>query len=459
MPFDFVFPQAMAVLGFLLALAATAHMLRQRRSPTSTIAWFLAMMFMPYVGVPLYLMIGGRKFRKRARKKRVLGLRDVETVPRDHAHPMDKLLRTYRIPGAVQGNSVAICRNGEETYERLVALIESARENIHIATFILHPDEVGKDILRRLSNRAAGGVKVRLLLDGLGSFYTSRRYLRGLVDAGGEVSHFIPVFRIPLRGRTNLRNHRKLYLADGSRALVGGANIAKEYIGPTPYNRRWTDLMFQVEGPAVQHLEQVFRSDWQFASEREIDEPLKLPEPTGLGTVQVVPSGPDVDRDPLYDAIMSAAFDAQERLWVVTPYFIPDDPLAQAFTIAAQRGVDLRLFLPERSNHPMADLARGTFLRQISDRGGKVFFFRPGMMHAKAILLDRSTAIVGSANIDMRSLFLNYEIALFFYSRGEIEALEQWILTLAKDCHQSTKKVNALQDWGESLVRMMSPLL
>lgn len=459
MGFDFVLPQFMVVLGFLLALAATAHMLRQRRSPTSTIAWFLAMMFMPYVGVPLYLMIGGRKFRKAARRKRVLGLRDVETVPRDQAHPMDRLLRTYRIPGAAQGNSVALCRNGEETYERLVALIESAQESIHIATFILHPDEVGKDILRRLACRAGAGVKVRVLLDGLGSFYTWHRYLRVLIEAGGEVSHFIPVFRIPLRGRTNLRNHRKIYIADGARALVGGANIAIEYIGPTPYNRRWTDLMFQVDGPAVQHLEQIFRSDWEFASERTVDAPLKLPEPQGLATVQVVPSGPDVDRDPLYDAIMSAAFDAEERLWVVTPYFIPDDPLAQAFTIAAQRGVDVRLFLPERSNHPMADLARGTFLRQIRDRGGRVYFFRPGMMHAKAILMDQSMAIVGSANIDMRSLFLNYEIALFLYSRGEIEALEQWIQTLATKCHQSTKKVNALQDWGESLVRMMSPLL
>ena len=452
----------LTILGFLLALVLLAHLLRQQRSPTSTLAWLLTILLLPYVGVPLYLMFGGRKIRRLARRKERMYLSHSRLRRDDFGEVAMQVLRANRIPPPTQGNRVALVARGEEAYARLVRMIDEAERTIHITTYILGRDPVGESILARLAGRASEGVAVRLLLDDVGSWRVGRRFLAPLTEAGAQVAFFMPMLHLPFRGRTNLRNHRKIVVADERHALTGGMNLASEYMGPTPDPRRWRDLSLVLSGPAVRDLEELFRSDWKFAT----GEDLGYPEPRAFpGTpaddvvAQVVASGPDVEGDPLYEALVSVIFAARRRFWVVTPYFVPDELLTRALDLAARRGVDVRLVVPARSNHLSADLARGSYLRQVHDAGGHVLLFEPVMLHAKAVLVDDDLAVIGSANMDMRSLFLNYEVAVFLYSSTQVEATAAWMRALMAECKLGLPARSQTRELAENVVRLLSPLL
>ena len=451
------------LVGFLLAVPVIAQMIRQRRSPAGSLAWLLVMALAPYFGVPLYLALGGRKMRRLADSKAALQLPGHAPPPSEDIPDMDRLLRSFGIPGASAGNRMKLCRSGEEGYAALAEMIEQARESLWVSTFILHPDAVGRDIIDRLSRRAAAGVEVRVLLDGVGSLHTGKRALAPLTEAGGEAAFFMPVLHRPFRGRTNLRNHRKAVVADGCRVWAGGTNIATEYIGPTHVPLRWRDLSFLLEGPASQHYIAIFRSDWKFATGRVLParpDGGKMPStPKGDATVQVVPSGPDVSGDPLYSALVSAVFKARSHVWIVTPYFVPDETLAQALYLAAHRGIDVQVLIPETSNHRLADMARGTYLRDLQEAGGQVLLYQGGMVHGKALLADDNLAVIGSANFDMRSLFLNYETGLVVYSRPEVRDIHDWIRDLATGCRRGVDAVGVFRDLAEGVVRMVAPML
>lgn len=450
------------LLGFLLAVPVIAQMIRQRRSSAASLAWLLVMVLEPYVGIPLYLALGGRKMRQLADSKATLTLDDHTPLPQETAE-MDQLLRTYGIPSASDGNHLRLCLTGEAGYAALTEMIEQAHHSLWVSAFILHPDAVGRDIIERFARRAAAGVEVRVLLDGVGSLHTSKRALAPLTKAGGKVAFFLPVLHRPFRGRTNLRNHRKAIIADGCTVWGGGTNIATEYIGPIPEPERWRDLSFLLEGPATRHYLDIFRSDWQFATGEQLSELAGGSKgaltPPGNATVQVVPSGPDVDDDPLYAVMVAAVFQARKRLRVVTPYFVPDETLAQALRLAAHRGVDVQVVVPAISNHWLADMARGPYLRDLQRAGGRVLLYQGAMLHAKALLADDSLAVLGSANFDMRSLFLNFETGLLVYSWEEIKEISEWIETLAQSCRPGVGEVGVCRDIGEGVARMMAPIL
>lgn len=456
-------PHLLLVCGLALAIPLIAQMIRQRRSPAGSMAWLLAMLLVPYVGIPLYLTFGGRKMRRLAASKE--DLRFTHSLPPMPApvQEIDRLLHSYQLPGPKGETSLKLCLTGEEAYRNLVELIEQAHFSIHISTFILASDAVGRDIIARLTRKAEDGLQVRVLLDGVGCLHVDKSILKPLRQAGGQIAYFMPVLHRPFRGRTNLRNHRKAVIVDGTQAWSGGSNIAEEYLGPTPLPGRWRDLSYLIEGPVVQDLVNIFTSDWQFATgqnqEQGAADGQNLHHGAGASIVQVVPSGPDVDRDPLYAVILSAIFQARQRLWVVTPYFIPDESLAQALQLAAQRGIDVRLILPQRSNHWLADQARGTYMRDLQDAGAKILLLPDEMLHAKALLVDHSLVLVGSANLDMRSLFLNYETGLLLYSDKEIYAIEKWMTRLLKDCTPGVNKVGNWQDLQEGVARLLAPLL
>jgi cardiolipin synthase len=452
------------LLGFLLAIPVIAQIIRQRYSPAGSLAWLLGIVLIPYLGIPLYLMLGGRKMRKLAASKTDLHLPKQSLASPEVIPDIDRLMRSYGIPGAVTGNQLKLLSSGEEGYTALVEMIERANTSLWISTFILHPDQIGRDIIDRLSRRAATGVEVRVLLDGVGSLHTNKKHLAPLIAAGGETAFFMPVMHLPFRGRTNLRNHRKSVIADSCHIWAGGTNIANEYIGPTHDPHRWRDLSFILEGPATKHYMDIFSSDWKFATGEQLsDSTLNFTKTNlsvvGDATLQVVPSGPDVCGDPLYSALISAAFQAKDRLWVVSPYFIPDDALAQALQLAAHRGVDVRVILPKISNHQLADMARGPYLRDLQRAGGKILLYQGGMLHGKAFLVDVSLAVIGSANFDMRSLFLNYETGLLVYSQAEIKQIAGWIETLICRCRYGIKEVDLSRDLFEGIIRMMAPML
>ena len=353
--------------------------------------------------------------------------------------------------------------SGDDAYRRVVELIEEARSSIHITTYILGRDEGSRALVEHLTRRSAQGVAVRLLIDDVGSWRIGRRFLAPLIAAGARVAFFMPVLQL-FRGRANLRNHRKLVVVDGRIALTGGMNLAWPYIGPSGSAGMWRDMSVLVEGPAVTELEAIFASDWRFAAGADPGgsaEPAPAPVLGGKqsSVVQVVASGPDVAGDPLYESLLALIFAAQDRIWIVTPYYVPDEMLGRALGLAARRGVDVRLIVPARSNHLSADLARASYLRDLHNAGGLVLLYTPVMLHAKAVVFDDRLAVIGSANMDMRSLFLNYEVALFVSSPTQVEAVASWVLRLMAGSERELPTPGWTRELAENVVRLLSPLL
>ncbi len=459
------------IASFLLGVILIAHILMQKRQPSGTIAWLLIIIFLPYIGVPLYLIFGGRKMQRHINRKGRIDLVSDQQIPDDEAAVIDRFLRTYHIPGAESGHRGRLCRTGDEIFESMKEVLKSARQSIYLSTFIYQSDVVGKAILEILVERAKAGVDVRLLMDGVGSLHTRSRFFKPLTEAGGKIAFFLPVLHRPFRGRTNLRNHRKITIVDNHRVMAGGANIGIESMSLPKRLAQWKDLAFVMEGPAVRHWLSVFATDWEFAAKESLSaDQLRIPDNDGFaeqeglelaaaGVVQVVPSGPDVDGDMLHDALLTMIYSAQKRFWVVTPYFVPDDALCQALTLAARRGVDVRVVMPSRSNHIPPDIARGIPLRQIQAAGGKIMFYTPKMLHAKVVLVDDEVAVVGSANMDIRSLLLNYETAMFVYSASAISEVQAYIEELMTHSRCGITEASLLRTLGESIVRLISPLL
>ena len=446
----------LSIVGFLMAIALLRRTEGPRRPTGSTIAWLLAVVLVPYVGVPLYLVFGGRKLRRRARGKQKLGERSRDEKAKDPS-ALVRMLCASGAAAPTDGNTVDLLPNGEEAYAAIMQALDEAKQTIDVSTLIFASDPTGRAIAAKLVARAKAGIKVRVLVDALFKFRSSRAQNAELLAAGVELAWFMPLVHIPFRGSANLRLHRKEVIIDDRLAIVGGTNLAEEYIGPTPLHGRWRDLSMRVTGPAVADIATIFRADWSFTTKKETDDPVPCPGvPDGIN-IQVVGSGPDVESDRIYDALLTAVFDAKTRLWIATPYFVPDDALGRAISLAVRRGVDVTILVPFASNHPTADLAGAPTLRELAKEGAKVACYAPGMMHAKLVLVDESLAILGSANVDMRSLFLDYEIALFLSSRTEVLAMAAWFSSLLPDCRPLAQPSRA-RAMLEDLVRLVAPL-
>jgi cardiolipin synthase A/B len=449
-------------IGFILALLLLTHILKKRTPPTSTLAWLMAIIFIPYLGVPLYIMFGGRKMLGRAEEKPKLSHDRWKQAGNSQIGNKTFLAPDSGIFPPSASNRITFLPKGEEAFLTILDLIQHARHSIYIATFILGKDETGNAIVHALAKKASQGVTVCLLLDALGSVRISRKFMSPLLAAGGRVAFFMPMIHWPFRGRANLRNHRKMLICDNQTAVMGGMNLAAEYMGPQAMVDRWRDLSLRVQGPAVDHLIDVFSSDWKFASKATLgDHPIHDPATPmdGAGITQLVASGPDVPNDSLRNAILTEIFRARQRIWVVTPYFVPDEMLLEALCIAVGRNVDVTVIVPKKSNHRLADLVRQGYLAQIQEAGAHVWFYEPGMLHAKAILIDDTLAMVGSANMDMRSLLLNYEITLCVYDSAAIGQIESWMLDLTRDCSRQPGQPRTSSGILESVGRLFAPLL
>ncbi len=459
------------VVGFLLAVFAIARLMSEKRQPGNTLAWLLVIVLIPYLGVPLFLLLGGRKLQKlAARKSRILPhLPGVTSATKATAN--SPTVHTVVAAGgceAVGGNRVQLLTSGEQAYTELESQILAAKHSIHITTFILGRDDTGRRLISLLARRAREGVKVRLLLDALGCLFSSRGFVDPLRRAGGEVARFMPVVPLSPRGSANLRNHRKIAVFDQHTAIVGGHNLAREYMGPKPWRKRWVDFGAVISGPGAALLNEVFLADWVFASGQSLDMLHRELDPSavrveGRSEVQVVASGPDVAGDPLYDGILSMIQEAEHSIWIITPYFIPDDVLLRSLLVKARAGKDVTLIVPARSNHPVTDHARKHALRELTQAGARVLLHGPGMMHAKAMIVDDRIGLVGSANFDLRSLFVNFEIGVVLYSEPEVRAMRIWAGELVRQCrtHDPDRRHRFpfLTNMAEDLSRLLAPLL
>ena len=431
-------------------------------------SWMLAIIFMPFLTVPLYFLIGIRK-RETKYTKNTFKLNETHpdhqyVSPNSH-NPLSSLLQKNGIPSATKGNCYELITSDTLAYERLMEEIEQAKESIAFATYVFSNDVTTKKILHALTQKAAQGVRVQLLLDVVGSIgsYVWQKNFQALRDAGGEVAFFIPILSRPFQSYINLRNHRKIYLFDGKRLLSGGMNLSDEYLGEKSEKKRWDDVLYYLEGPAVFSFYQVFHNDWNYA--KGLDERIEFsssPESfftSGESIVQVVPSGPDIPTDALYEALLAAIYGCKKRIWIVTPYFVPDENIVQALIIAKHKGVDVKLITPKHSDHLIADLGRSPYMRELDAIGVDVVLYEGEMLHAKAILFDDLGGMVGSVNMDNRSLFLNYEIVTFAYSEKFIDSIESWMNELMKNSTKGMTEHGKVREAVENMMKVFAPLL
>ena len=456
-----------------MALVLIPRILLERRHPGATVAWILAVGLIPYLGVPLYFLIGGRMVRRVSREKH-WSMTAVNGGPDPSGEAAilpgcRKITRLLMRSGAFQltmGNKIRVLDDGVETYETLVSLLGEACSSIEIATFILGRDDVGRSLVRLLSRKAEEGVEVRLLLDALGSLRTRGKFVQPIRDAGGRVGIFLPILPIRRKWSANLRNHRKLAVIDRHTAVVGGMNLAMEYMGPEPDEGRWRDVSMKITGNAVRDLLAVFRQDWVYSTGEAFDyepEPHSGQGEYGGSMVQVVGDGPDINERPLYSGVLAALSRARESIWVATPYFVPDEPLSSILALSARMGLDVRIVIPGRSNHPLIDLAGRSFFPDLLAAGVRFYLYGPGMLHAKLIVIDGQLAVLGSANMDVRSFNLNFEIATFLYSEGDIKRVADLIRSVMSESKELTRKEVAdrgkIRRFAEDICRVFSPLL
>ncbi len=423
----------LVVMLGLAIYAFASRTLRQRRHPSAGIAWIISLVLMPYAALPLYLMFGSRKLVA----YRGMGLTQplLQQASAGGALVTGKLETAMGLPEAAEFEALAIHQDGREALEALRGIINGASHSLDICSFLIGRDALGDEIAALLILRARAGVKVRLLIDGIGIYLGGRPNLRELSAAGVRVALFVSPLRSALRGRTNLRNHRKMVLADGTWLWCGGRNLAAAYFEGDAAKPAWIDLSFDLHGALAAQAQQRFDRDWAFAltgvtakPDHQVASASNLPSPDAAQghSARLVPSGPDQVEDTLYTLLVSGCFTAQKRILAITPYFVPDPTLLMALTLAARRGVAVDLLLPAQSNHRLADIARHSALRELAAAGARVWLI-PGMVHAKAVLIDDGLALVGSANLDGRSLFLNYELMVAFYDPAVVEDFATWI--------------------------------
>ena len=449
------------IIVFVVCFIVFVFVTRGRRPIANILAWLFFMFLIPYIGIPLFLIIGQRKLTWIIDKKRQIY--HMKECAFNYKNPVERLLCAFSSMAATDNNEVALLTNGVETYGLIVEKIQAAKYSILISTYRITNDAVGNAIIKLLCEKAKQGVQVCLLLDTIGTFMMfPRRKLKPLRKSGGSVRFIMPLFHTPFRGRVNLRDHRKIMIFDGHDAIIGGMNLAKEYMGPKPYKKRWDDLNLFIQGGAVKSLISIFESDWKFAASNMEYKSYQRPQishsQAGDALIQMVASGPDTIGDPLYDSVISSIYNAKKSIYIITPYFILDDALQKAFMIAVRRGVDVNIIIPRKSNHHITDLVRSISIRKLHTEGAKIWLFNK-MIHAKAMIFDDTLAISGSANLDLRSLLLNFEISCFLYSKPEIAAVQTWADSLLTSCNNQFKKQNLTRMWLEDAAQLLKPLL
>jgi cardiolipin synthase len=415
--FPRVTAHTLIVVLSLLTYVLTTRAERERRPPAVAIAWVLGMMALPYAALPMYLLFGRRKL-----PRRVVPCLAPPTAP---THWAEQLLESFGLPGSAPAR-VRMHQNGEEARAALFDVMGRASRRLDICTYILGDDAFGEEVTARLIACVQRGVRVRFLIDGVGALWLPRSWFRRMRKAGAETAVFSPLLARKTQGPRNLRNHRKWVIGDGEILWTGGRNLAAEYFCGTPIAPPWADLSFDLQGPVAASAANQFEVDWTAAGGKPAGRMAVAPEDGASGRTQFLPSGPDQTEDTVRALLMDACFHAGERMLAVTPYFVPDPDLEMAMRLAARRGVKIDLCIPEKSNHRLADFVRNRALRGLSSAGVSIHLLR-GMNHAKAVVFDRTLALCGSANLDSRSLMLNYESAVVFYDKRDIEWLVTWI--------------------------------
>lgn len=458
----------LAWLGYVLWLGI--WIVLQKREPVATLSWLLALATLPYLGFLVYFLFGPQRIRRqRLRRGRSRTTLD-QAVPSAGGDPIAvELARLGQAATGLPPSTATSARwlvDGHATYAALEEAIAGARHHVHLEYYIWEPDRTGQRLLALLAERARAGVRIRLLLDAVGSSRLRHRHLLPLLDAGGEVGWFHPTrFRPFTRPWLNLRTHRKIVVVDGLTGFTGGINITDaqdETLDPRAYR----DLHLRVEGQVVRSLQLVFMEDWVYAAgcdPRDFNQPGYWPKAVpGPIPAQLLVSGPDSSWESIHRMYVGAIHEARRRVWLATPYFVPGEAARMALTSAALGGLDVRLLVPRRCDSLLVTLAARSYFDELLAAGVKVYEYGPRMIHTKALLVDEELCMVGSANFDHRSFRLNFEASLLLRDRGSCASLE----ALLEQKFSAATPVRADRPAGlwrhrlpEAFARLLSPLL
>lgn len=466
--------------GYLLTLTLIPHILLRNKPPVSTLAWIWAVILFPYVGPLFYFVFGTERIvRKKLRASREMaasGAREerkitprtrslLEALPTEERGAVELLSRINEL-AISSAESTRLLIDGTEFFPVLGERIDAARAHIHIEFFIWRDDSRGRELLDHLVAAARRGVEVRVLVDQIGSLGLRRSFFDPLVEAGGKFSWFRTAHPLRNRWTFNLRNHRKLQIIDGRHAFVGGMNVGCEYAGEDPDIGPWHDVQIEITGAAAKKLQMAFADDWFFATEEKLLDPRYYPVPNQAQCllVQSMPDGPDAPGNPIQMSLVFMLNTARHRVWLTAGYFVPNEPLLTALQLAAARGIDVRLLVSEKSDHPLLINVGRSYYEELLEFGVKIYEYERGINHGKVGLVDSRWLMVGSANFDVRSMRLNFELNALIRDPERAAELETLLSQdFDRDSHrivlEDFRKRPRLQRFKESLLRPLAPLL
>jgi len=468
------------VLNIILALVVVGF---ERRNPTATLSWLLVMLFLPGFGFILYLFLG-----QDLRKVRLFYIKEGEErdiypfvqQQDENFHNNQLVFNNTRIQEYkdlihlhlnnqalyTQDNDVQIYKEGLSLFRELTAALEQADKFIHIEYYILRNDNLGRAIMEVLVRKARAGVEVKLLYDGMGCRHLPRKFFEPLIAAGGKTAIFFPPLLPYMNLRINYRNHRKICLIDGQYGFTGGFNIGDEYLGKSKEFGYWRDTHIRIRGSALDELELRFLLDWRYAShDNFIAEaryfPTRLPQ--GNTGVQIVSSGPDSKWSAIKNGYLKMISSARRNIYLQTPYFVPDDSILEGLRIAALSGIEVWLIIPGKPDHFFVHWASLSYLGELLEAGVRCFTYNRGFIHSKLIIIDGLVSSVGTANIDIRSFELNFEVNAFIYDAEVSQEFEAVFIQDLEDCTEITMEDYLSRSVSvrvkEAFCRLLSPLL
>ena len=465
------------VLYFITIIGIILMLLMENRSPVKSIAWIFVLILLPVVGLLLYILVG-----KNFRKKMVISHRSLakwkERIETIKGNPMleksfPKQYKNFAYMAVNSSNSTLYVNNGvrlfttgKEFFDSMFAEVEKARKYVHVEFYIFNSDTIGSKFIEILKRKAKEGVKVRVIIDDVGSWLMRKSSVREMRAAGIEIYCFLKVGLPAINSKVNYRNHRKIVVIDGDVGYTGGMNVADRYVEGSRWGA-WRDTHLRIEGEAVHGLQRVFLSDWYFVSRSLLsDDPLYYPtpdSPSGNSLVQVVSSSPDSEWESIMQTFFMAIAQARNYIYLQTPYFLPNQTIVNALQCAALGGVDVRIIIPRHSDASFALKSSMTYIDEMLNAGVKVYFFEEGFIHSKTIVIDDNLSTVGSANMDFRSFEQNFEINTWIYDPEFAQTMKNIFLADLEKSSQINleewRNRPRLEKFGESWARLFSPLM
>lgn len=477
-------PLLAALIIFANIIVAGTVVFLERKNPTTTLTWVMVVFFLPAIGIFLYFMLSNRLIRKRisllTKEDEAFIRGSLQEQMAEMAegaykfnskriHFWKDMITLNQILGKSyysQNNDIQIITDGQEMFDTLLTDIRNAESSINVLYFIIKPDEVGKRLLRTLTEKAREGVEVTVIGDGLGCRGLTRKMLAPLRRAGGTFKWFLPIKLKYLSPRLNYRNHRKLVIIDDKIGYLGGFNIGREYLGRKKKFGYWRDTQLKLTGSAVQDINARFMQDLRFATKKDIHiKDVYFSETIGEGGigVQIVSSGPDTSKEEIKRGFNRMVSTAQERIWIQTPYFVPSTSLHENLKVAILSGVDVRIMIPNKPDHMFVYWATWAFVGELIELGAKVYIYDKGFMHAKTMVVDGEISTVGTANFDRRSFRLSFETNAFIYSGRFAQKMEDIFLEDMDESYMLTKELyrnrGIFIKAKESICRLLSDLL